>query len=1329
MISRHGVLGFSLWLVLVLCVTSVQAADQCTAVFTYPVQSHASPGMLSMNGESRITSATMGTNYPFLGKNIQPNANCNNGGYWNNGTWVSMCNVSGTLGSKMKSVNFISDPNDFPANPGDFPVYSGKDDLACNDAISPSAGDYNNANWSNGTCVATLKSGKTYRFETLSLSGGAVLNLNGATVYAKTVQVTGYSEGIKGSGNLHVNQLSVSGDGKLSGASVTVYSGLVLSTNASGNVTATFQPHYVANMTLSAQSQISMATGNWPIRSLTIGDNGMMTLQGQSTLNLYALTMSAQARIGAAGSRSDLNLKLFQTVDMSGNAAIDGYLQGHYLKSFKHQSASNISLYFSGGSHWIDKLELAGINDVLIFDTGFAAQIYINGDLTLSDQMQVNAGGSANNLMLYVFGKAILSGNAKLNAILYTKTGDLGMSGQAELKGAVSAVNVTMTSNSKIIHEPYGDNWPDMCTSDCKDIFTNPPTGGHVMTPPPGQLVPPLTPLSCSSHQGVTTCTGHPSNSFAPGDYSFDRGTISNNAEIIATGVTARLYFNNLDLKNAVLNPDKLHPENLFIYVKGDLTFEGKNKINAVVYVAGNVTMRGNATIDGALAAGGNVDIDNGSGDVNFSQDAVDKVDLGGITCGGGSGGSQLDHFELTHSGQALTCNPETVVIKACANAGCSQLVTEQVSATLSLSPSSGSNGWVGGNQVVFSGGSTSAQLRNNTASAVTIGVSSSTPGFLHGTLCRAGSGALSAAACTLNFADSGFLFDVLDTLANKPQDVVISAVKKDTATQQCIPGFIGARSVGFWGTYTDPNTNIFNSKITIDGNAIPTYAASVTSPAATTINLTFDSQGKATLKKVNYPDAGQMRLNARHDGSGDTAGLVMTGSDLFVSRPVGFCITPTQGACAAGNISCPVFKKAGEDFQLNIGAVAWQADNDSDFCSGNLATPNFALAKIALGSQLVAPKPGVEAVVSKLSYDHAITASNNLNAVTQSLNEVGVFRMTATPPSAGYFGYTIPAATSVPVGRFVPWDYSLSSGFITPACTPFSYMGQPFASGFAITARNAQQGTTLNYKGAFAKGSASLVAENGDDGVDRSARIGLAPGLSWVDGVASVNQQAIPLANTRFDRGASVEDPLPSLDFGVKMADNDGGYTLLAGVNMKADSVGICGSNCNAVKIGSQQLRYGRLLASTRQGVASAPLALPLQVQYFEGGQWRVNQQDLCTQISLAGGGIQFTDPDQHYDAGTGDLTLKDGTRIRLGLGQVAPGGSQVRVSAGETGFHFAAPNQTVRIPYQILLDKQPLQPSAPLWLSDPNSLLGEAIFGQDRGNDRIIYRREVMP
>lgn len=60
-----------------------------------------------------------------------------------------------------------------------------------------------------------------------------------------------------------------------------------------------------------------------------------------------------------------------------------------------------------------------------------------------------------------------------------------------------------------------------------------------------------------------------------------------------------------------------------------------------------------------------------------------------------------------------------------------------------------------------------------------------------------------------------------------------------------------------------------------------------------------------------------------------------------------------------------------------------------------------------------------------------------------------------------------------------------------------------------------------------------------------------------------------------------------------------------------------------------------------------------------------------------------------------------------------------------GEILLQFARPDISVRIPYRVDLSKQPSQP---LWLSDPQTLQGEAIFGSSRGNDRIIYRREVM-
>ncbi|MFB2828051.1 DUF6701 domain-containing protein [Aeromonas jandaei] len=694
--------------------------------------------------------------------------------------------------------------------------------------------------------------------------------------------------------------------------------------------------------------------------------------------------------------------------------------------------------------------------------------------------------------------------------------------------------------------------------------------------------------------------------------------------------------------------------------------------------------------------------------------------------------GVQIDHFELYHSGQALTCNPETVTIKACANPACTTLITEPVTATLSLTPTSASNGWIGGNTVTFTGGTTTVQLRNNTASSVTIGVSGSSPTTkpFSTTLCKAGSGTLSSAACTLSFADSGFFFDVPDTYSNQPQTVTIKAVKKSDVTKQCVPGFASqTKSVKFWSSYITPASNPYNSQIIVNSSAI-----GASQGAATPLSLAFDSQGQSTIT-VNYPDAGKVQLDARYDGTGSEAGLVMLGADQFVARPVGLCITPPQGICAAGDSSCPVFKKAGETFQVDIKAMAWESVNDGDICVGNQTTPNFVLSGIGLGSTLVAPSPGSNAALGTNTYNH-VAATNSVNSISQTVSEVGVFRMTATPPvatppegsavSTGYFGYTIPPASSLPVGRFVPWDYSLSNGFITPACNAFTYMSQPFASGFVLTARNLQKGTTQNYKGTFAKGVAEMVAANALDGVARDKRITLSPSLSWASGVASINQQSPLGLNTRFDRAASPEAPFATLSFGIKVDDKDGGNTLLANPNMNTAVAGACsGAGCNAVLLGTQKLLYGRLMAGTAAGLASADLPVPLQMQYYEAGNWVLNKLDQCTLLSLAGQGIAFLNPSHSFDAATSSLNLGVGLPIRLGLGSTPPGAMSGTAKDSEIRFQFARPGIAVRIPYKVDLAKQP---SSPLWLSDPLTLQGEAIFGSTRGNDRIIYRREIL-
>lgn len=682
--------------------------------------------------------------------------------------------------------------------------------------------------------------------------------------------------------------------------------------------------------------------------------------------------------------------------------------------------------------------------------------------------------------------------------------------------------------------------------------------------------------------------------------------------------------------------------------------------------------------------------------------------------------GVQIDHFQLDHSGQALTCNPETVTIKACADAACSSLITDPVTATLSLTPTSSSNGWIGGNTVAFSGGSTTVQLRNNTASAVTIGVSGSTPTTkpFSTTLCKSGNGTPSVAACTLNFADSGFFFDVPDTYSNQPQTVTIKAVKKSDVTKLCVPGFASqTKSVKFWSSYISPTSNPYNSQMSVNSSAI-----GASQGAATPLSLAFDDQGQSTIT-VNYPDAGKVQLDARYDGTGSEAGLVMLGADQFVARPVGLCITPPQGVCTVGNASCPVFKKAGETFQVDIKAMAWESANDGDICAGNQTTPNFVLSGIGLGSTLVAPSPGTNATVGTTTYNH-VAATNSLNSVNQTVSEVGVFRMTATPLASNYFGYTIPSAQSQPVGRFIPADFELVSGDIVPACSVFSYMGQPFGVTLDIIARNVAGGQTRNYTGDFAKGNAYITTANSKNGTSLSSRLRSLQPLPWLNGHAafSGSSEFVRLSDTQPD------GPFKALLFGLYMQDNDGERTLIASPDFNEMVVGDCnGSNCNARLIDATSMKayFGRLLAGTGAGLAAAPLAIPLQMQYYESGDWLLNEEDQCTLLSLAGDGISFINPSHTFDAATQDLNLGASRKIRLGLGSTPPGGISAVAKDGEILFHFAEPNISVRIPYKVDLSKQPAQP---LWLSDPVSLQGEAIFGSSRGNDRIIYRREVM-
>ena len=571
-----------------------------------------------------------------------------------------------------------------------------------------------------------------------------------------------------------------------------------------------------------------------------------------------------------------------------------------------------------------------------------------------------------------------------------------------------------------------------------------------------------------------------------------------------------------------------------------------------------------------------------------------------------------------------------------------------------------------------------------------------------------------------MNFSDAALQFDFSTFYAGSSTNSTIRAIKSSDvgATKVCVPLLTGNQTLQFGSTKVVSDTA---------SNAVPTINGSTISPSGN-VNVLFDGNGVGQLT-LQYPDAGVLRLDATFQKNDVTGTLKLTGSDTVAVIPKAIALQAQgQSGCSGSNdntyAACPVYRKAGESFTLQARAL-----NEQDQLTSGFATSNKAISWA-----LLAPAAGGTGTFSPTAISLANGVANN---VVANWSEVGVIQLGVSNfvPYPAYQDESPQLETvqrwSSPIGRFVPWDYSLSGGFITPACNAFTYMSQPFASGFVLIARNLQKGATQNYEGAFAKVVAEMVAANALDGIARDQRITLSPSLSWANGVASINQQSPLGLNTRFDRAASPEGPFATLSFGIKVDDKDGGNTLLANPNMNTAVAGTCsGSGCNAVLLGTQKLLYGRLLAGTVAGLASAPLAIPLQMQYYEAGNWLQNKEDQCTQLSLANQGFTFLNPSQTFDAATRELNLGAGRKIKLGLGSSAPGGDAALAKDGEILFHFAKPDISVRIPYKVELAKQPSQP---LWLSDPTSandgnLQGEAIFGSSRGNDRIIYRREVL-
>lgn len=676
-----------------------------------------------------------------------------------------------------------------------------------------------------------------------------------------------------------------------------------------------------------------------------------------------------------------------------------------------------------------------------------------------------------------------------------------------------------------------------------------------------------------------------------------------------------------------------------------------------------------------------------------------------------------FDHIRITHDGSALTCEPETITLQACADSTCSSTYNSDVSVTLTPT------GWTGGDTQNISGGSSDFTLNKTTAATYTLGASSSSPSATNSVQCV--NTAAGNSSCDITFFDTGFIYDVpnLSSCATSA-NIQVKAVRLDDETKACIPTFKNAtKTINFWNTYSSPATGTKNMVIN-NGSTDTTISSS--SPG-TGVDLDFNGSGKTTIK-VTYSDAGQVSLNSSYT----SGSLTMLGSDSFIAVPPKLYVysDDTNATCASNDASCSAFKSADSNFNLKVRAA----------CADNSVTPNFVLNNIAITHTNTAPAVS-QGNLGVASFN-MLSSDNGEHVIsTQSVSEVGVFTFTATSPT--YFGLTGPVGTSTYVGRFTPDHFCVSSGSILnrtdsnskAACTDsFSYLSEDFTNSFTLTAQRSGatcgDGTsTANYTAAFSKFDTSNLLSNDDtsdateqgvlnfaaldstSNTNLSSRINFNTASSTSSGQFSNGSLTVTakmdVARNGSGPNYTAETAFTSTNVGIKPIDTDG--VTLSTTNLTINAA-------NYFNVGNTALYFGRLYADSTFGSENEGLPMWAEPQYCNAhnsgvcNDWQTKTDDTCSLFTVNAPtdtiiGVTNAGTNGYWVSGT-DYSANSGISYTTDSnGRKA--GWRVWYTAAGTGGTYTIP--FVTHPYLITQD-------------------GSASFGLYRGDDRIIYWREIF-
>ncbi|KAA1207846.1 DUF6701 domain-containing protein [Vibrio cholerae] len=701
--------------------------------------------------------------------------------------------------------------------------------------------------------------------------------------------------------------------------------------------------------------------------------------------------------------------------------------------------------------------------------------------------------------------------------------------------------------------------------------------------------------------------------------------------------------------------------------------------------------------------------------------------------------GAQINHFRITLPQQALTCDVADVSVRACANSDCSNTFTDPVTAYLTPnSLPSATGGWVNGPTLTLNNGIGLTQLRRNEAGTVDVGVSGSNPTAVafNNTQCSYNGSDFSANNCTVNFADSGFIVDAPNAYANQTVTGTIKAVRKDNASQQCLPSFGNVqKSVAFWSDYLEPSSGSSGFKVlpvVVNGTNVGQSANN-----AQPINLTFDQNGTAAFT-VSYREAGNVALNARFTGSGDEQDLLLEGQASFIRVPKALVLNAksfynSDGQCPAANMSCNVFARADENFDLNIRAEAVVADPVD--ASDDLTIHNYQQQNIALQHTLVQPSTGQSGVLGVNEYTHL---QGGTTTVAQKVSEVGVFDFSLVAPTH-YLGLDLASAnlpidvvSTGPIGRFIPAYFDVSPMTVTlaAACStggqPFTYLGQPFSyannPGLYLQPKSGSGSDTLNYLiGDWWRYENSWTERDYSDAANNLS-------------IVFTNQLDEPVTRQTASTSGVILDgerlsyqkplqPKPVFNAAFNLTLSASDLTDQDGVCYRPNASPLCSGYTFPPIDGAMPLYWGKLVIQYVYGPETQALEQPIYVEHFTNNGFVRTIEDSCTALPAITGFTLQSDPNNN-----GYNVLTTGVAVPP---QVLAEHSAANLNSGQRAIRFSAPGAGARGVIDSVLD---LNAHNLLWLAEDKdgdgnfdqTTQGRAQFGLYRGSDRVIWWRE---